>query len=103
MLDKVKFTWTETNWTTHFDGPIMLWILLAKINPSVQVGSSSLKTNLTTATIPMYKHDVIELLDYMHEQYTSIYQDYGTHTDYTLNLFNALEAGHNNEFLKVEG
>ena len=49
--------------------------------------------------MPMYKHNLIELLDYMHEQYTSIYQNYGTHTDYTLNLFNALETTHNEEFL----
>ena len=99
MLDKLKFSWTETNGTTHFDCPTMLWILLAKINPSVRVGISSLKTNLQNATMPMYKHDVVELLDYMHEQYTSIYQNYGNHTDYTLNLFNALETGHNDEFL----
>ena len=49
--------------------------------------------------MPMYKHNLIELLDYMHEQYTSIHQNYGTHTDYTLNLFNALETAHNEEFL----
>ena len=99
MLEKLKFIWTDTNGTEHLDGPTMLWILLAKINPSVRVGISSLKTNLTNATMPMYKHDVVELLDYMHEQYTSIHANYGTHTDYTLNLFNALGTAHNDEFL----
>ena len=99
MLEKLKFIWTDSTGTEHLDGPTMLWILLAKINPSVRVGISSLKTNLTNATMPMYKHDVVELLDYMHEPYTSIYANYGTHTDYTLNLFNALGTAHNDEFL----
>ena len=99
MLDKLKFTWMDTTGTTHFDGPTMLLILLAMINPSVRVGISSLKENLTNATIPMFKHDRIELLDYMHEQYTLIYTNYGTHTDYTLDICNTLGTVHNDGFL----
>ena len=74
-------------------------IILATINPLVRVQISSLKTNLTNATIPMSKYDVIELLNYMHKQYNSIDVNYGTHTDYILHIFNALGTDHNDEFL----
>ena len=47
----------------------------------------------------MHKYDVVYLLDYMHEQYTSIYDNYDTHMDYTLNLFNDLATAHNGEFI----
>ena len=39
----------------------------------------------------------------MQEQYTKIYADGGVHTDYTLNLFNALKTAHNLEFLSFVG
>ena len=99
MLEKKAFTWTEANGTIHYDGPTMLWLILSKINPSVRVGISTLKTNLSSATMPAHKHNIIQLLDYMHDNYTKIYEDDGEHTDYTLNLFNALETSNNQEFL----
>ena len=49
--------------------------------------------------MPTYKHNVVDLLDNMHENYTEIYANHGEHTDYTLNLFNALSTAHNDEFL----
>ena len=39
----------------------------------------------------------------MQQQYTKIYADGGVHTDYTLNLFNALETANNAEFLSFVG
>ena len=60
MLDKLKFSWTDATETNHFDGPTMLWILLTKINPSVRVGISSLKTNLSNVTMPIYTHDIFQ-------------------------------------------
>lgn len=90
MLYKAKFTCTEANSTQHFDGPAMLWLLLSKINPSVRVGMNSLKKSLQNATMSMFKHDIVALIDYMHEKYSSIYKNNGTDEDYTLNLFNAL-------------
>ena len=76
MLEKVNFTWTETTGTVFFDGPTMLWILLSKTNPFVCVGLSFLKANLLTTTMTIYTRDVVNLLDYIHEQYTSIYDSY---------------------------
>lgn len=35
----------------------------------------------------------------MHQNYTQIYKDSGSHEDYTLHLFNALETCNNTEFL----
>ena len=49
--------------------------------------------------MPSYKHNVIHLLNYMHEQYPEIYKDNGVHTDYTSNLFNALLTANNDKFL----
>ena len=67
MIEQAKFTWTKANGTQHFDGPTTLWLLLPNSNPSVRVGMNSFKTNLTNAAMPMYKHDVVTLLNYMHE------------------------------------
>ena len=77
----------------------MLWIIFSKVNPSIRVGISALKTSLSTATRPTFKRNVIVLLHFMHENYVVIYENYGVHTDYTLNLSTALETVHNNEFL----
>lgn len=99
MLEQQSFSWTETNGTIHYDGPTMLWFLMSKINPSVRVGISTLKTSLSSAALPTFKHDVTKLLDHMQEKYAKIYADGGEHTDYTLNIFNALETANNAEFL----
>ena len=99
MLERKSFTWTEANGTIHFDGPTMLFLILSKVNPSVRVGISTLKTSLTNSTLPQFKHNVVALLDSMHKNYTQIYKDGGTHDDYTLHLYNALESSNNSEFL----
>ena len=65
MLNKHKFSWTKVNGTIHYDGPTMLWLLLKKINPSVCVGISTLKTSLAQTTMPKYKHNVRDMLHSM--------------------------------------
>ena len=87
------------NGTQHFDEPTVLWIFLSKINPSVRVGRNYLKTNLENATISMYKHNDVALLDYMYKQYTEIYDKHSTQEDYTLNLFTDLRTAHKDKFL----
>jgi len=99
MFDKQNFSWTEPNGTVHYDGSTMLWLTMSKINPSIRVGISTLKTSLVNSTLPSFKHDVAKLLDLIQEQYTRIYADGGVHTDYTHNLYNALESANNGEFL----
>lgn len=104
MLEKSKFEWTQTDGTVLHDGPTILYLILSKINPSVKVGVSSLKHNLSHATMDKFKHNVDDLLDYMHENYTDIYGNQGTHDDYTLNLFDSLATSNNAEFLNyVQG
>lgn len=76
----------------------MLYLILSKINPSVKVGISSLKHNLFQITIEKFKHNVDEMLDYMQQNYSDIYQIQGSHEDYTLNLFVALPTTNNAEF-----
>ena len=98
MLEKSKFTWAENKGVQNYDGPTMLWLILSKINLSVCVGISNLKSNLQTANMPAHKHDVVALLDYMHDKYTRIYQNNGHHGDYTLNLYTALLTANNDKF-----
>ena len=54
FLDKAKFQWIDVNGTINNDGPTMLWLIMSKINPSVRVGVSTLKSNLMTATLPKF-------------------------------------------------
>ena len=97
-IHKAKYEWKETNGIINNDGPTMLYLLLTKINPSVRVGISTLKTNLATATLPKFSHNVDQLFDFMETQYKEIKSKGGRHDDYTLNIFNALETTNNNEF-----
>ena len=97
-LEKAKFQWKEANGAIQNDGPTMLFIILTKVNPSVRVGISSLKSNLMTATMPKFQHNVIKMLDYMSAQMVKIREQQGSHDDYTLNLFNALSTTNNDEF-----
>ena len=64
-LEKSKFQWHEPNGNIIQDGPTMLYLLLTKVNSSVRVGISALKSNLMTATLPKFSNNVIKLLDYM--------------------------------------
>ena len=98
LIHKAKYQWTETNGIVNNDGPTMLYLLLTKINPSVRVGISTLKTNLATASLPKFNHSVDQLFDFMETQYKEIKAKGGRHDDYTLNIFNALETTNNNEF-----
>ena len=54
MLDKKKFQWTDNNALINNDGPIMLWLIMTKINPSVRVGVSTLKSNLININLPKF-------------------------------------------------
>ena len=103
MLEKKHFQWKDVTGSINNDGPTMLYLLLSKINPSVRVGISTLKTNLASATLPKFKHNVAELLDYMKMQFNQIITDGGMHNDYTLNLFTALLTSNNDEILKFIG
>ena len=76
----------------------MLWLIMSKINPSVRVGVSTLKSNLMTATLPKFQHNVLKLLDYMVSQMNQITERQATHDDFTLNLFTALLTTNNDEF-----
>ena len=101
MLEKKKFQWRGVTSTVNNDGPTMLFLILSKINPSVRVGISALKTNLASATMPKFKHNVSGLLDYMKLQYNQILGDGGQHMDYTLNLYTALLISNNDEFFEI--
>ena len=96
-IHKAKYQWTETNGIINNNGQTMLYLLLTKINPSVRVRISTLKTNLVTATLPKFNHNVDQLFDFMETQYKEIKGKGGRHDDYTLNIFNALETTNNNE------
>ena len=78
----------------------MLNLLLSKRNPSVRVGISTLKTNLASATLPKFKHNVAELLHYIKLYFNQIISDGVSHNTYTLNLFTALLKSNNDEYSK---
>ena len=91
MLKKLAFTWTDTTTgTVHLDGPTMLYILLSLVNPTTRVGVSELKKLIMKATLPAFKHNVIDMLDDMASNYSRILELGGTHEDYLMNIFDAL-------------
>lgn len=97
FLDKDKFQWHGTDGTTNNDGPTMLFILLAKVNPSARIGMPSLKTNLITVAL-QFQYNVNDMLDYMQQQMIEIKAKQGSHAYFTLNLFQSLMTTNNDEF-----
>ena len=92
------YTWTDANGNVSYDGPTMLFLIVSSINPSTRVGVSDLKSNLRSAKLVNFQHNVTDLTDKMLADYQLIMEKKGKHDDMVLDVFDALLSGKNEIF-----
>ena len=73
MLDKSKFQFRRvSNGQIENDGPIMLKLILTKINPSTRVGVRNLINKLTKMNLADFKEDVVAMVNAFQSTYNEI-------------------------------
>ena len=73
MLDKSKFQFRRlSNGQIENDGPIMLKLILTKINPSTRVGVRNLINKLIKMNLADYKEDVVAMVNAFQSTYNKI-------------------------------
>ena len=92
------FTWTSTAGNAGYDGPTMLHILIAGVNPSTRVGVSDLKSIIRSTKLVQFQYNVVEMCDSIITNYEMIEERGGRHEDIVLDLFDALLSGKNDIF-----
>ena len=63
LLEKICFEWDGANGDHKWDGLVMLWLILKKINPTTQVGISNLKDSIEQETLQKSSNNVVVMLD----------------------------------------
>jgi len=92
-----QFTWQSDD-GDEWDGPTMLWILLNVINPEIKVSVNDLKEQIESARSNKFNHDVKKMTDFMSTKLREIKEKGGTHDDFLLHLYRALESVPNPDF-----
>ena len=72
LLEKKHFEWVGANGYQKWDGLVMLWLILKKINPTTQVGISNLKDTIEQATVQKSSNNVVVMLDRMQKNLEDI-------------------------------
>ena len=92
------FTWTSAAGNAGYDGPTMLHILVASVNPSTRVGVSDLKSIIRSTKLVQFQYNVVDMCDSIISNYEMIIERGGKHEDIVLDLFDALLSGKNDVF-----
>ena len=81
LLERICFEWAGANGDQKWDGLVMLWLILKKINPTTQVGISNLKDTIEQATLHKSSNNVVVMLDRMQQHLEDIEDRGSTHND----------------------
>eukprot|EP00957_Ditylum_brightwellii_P126261 9625964-Ditylum_brightwellii.AAC.1 len=65
MLKKEEFSWTKTDGTEVFDGPILIWVILTTLKPTRNVGVQVEVKAIALAKLSGYGNDPLKMLDSM--------------------------------------
>ena len=90
LLHKKQFRWVDADGIFHDDGPTMVKLILAIINPSTCIGMQCLKVHIETATLSKHANNVVDMLDFMQENYDKIIAANDTFDDLVRHIFRAL-------------
>ena len=88
----------RSNGNIEYNGPMMLKIIIATINPTTRVGVSDVTLEIQNARLNKYNFDVKLLLDDMNNNYQSLLRQNHEHPNFILDLFQALLSAKNDEF-----
>ena len=95
---KIHFTWTDTIGEAYYDGPTMLYILLASVNPLTRVGVSKLKEALRNTRLEKFEHNIDGVLTNNKSNYNQIIERGFKHDDIVMDIFTALLTTKNTVF-----
>lgn len=96
---KKDFSWLDgTTGEYNYDGPTILHILMASVNPNTRVGVSGLKEKIRMAKMGAFNHNVKDMLTDIASNYNLIVEQGFSHDDIIMDTFNALLTSKNMEF-----
>jgi len=96
---KKDFAWLDgTTGEYNYDGPTILYILMATVNLNTRVGVTGLKEKIRLAKMASFNHNVKDLLTDIATSFNLIIDDGFTHDDIVMDTFNALLTSKNTEF-----
>eukprot|EP00957_Ditylum_brightwellii_P007645 578050-Ditylum_brightwellii.AAC.1 len=72
MLKKEEFTWTKLDGTEVFDGPTLIWVILATLKPTRNVGVQSEMCAIESAKLSGYGNDPLKMFDGMELKFNLI-------------------------------
>ena len=98
LLKKKDFSFTDSNGAEKLDGPIMLWFVLNRINPSIIVGVEKYRKKLQNLRMHMVKNDVNEMCDKIEEYMNLLTKLEGTCESIDRYTYEALISGPNDQF-----
>ena len=78
LLKKKQFSFTDAHGNEKLDGPVMLWIVLNRIDPSIIVGVENYRKKLETLRMSEVRNDVNEMCDKIEEYMDQITKLEGT-------------------------
>eukprot|EP00957_Ditylum_brightwellii_P042201 3195904-Ditylum_brightwellii.AAC.1 len=93
MLKKEEFTWTKSDGTEVFDRPTLIWVILATLKPTRNVGVQSEICAIASASLSGYGNDPLKMLDGMDLKFNLIKDISGksvfTTKQFTIKVLNA--------------
>eukprot|EP00957_Ditylum_brightwellii_P190297 14485536-Ditylum_brightwellii.AAC.1 len=63
MLKKEGFTWMKSDRTEMFNRPTLIWVILATLKPTRNVGVQSEICSIKSAKLSRYGNDPLKMLD----------------------------------------
>ncbi len=96
---KEEFSWLDsTTGEYNYNGPTILHILMASVNPNTRVGVTGLKEKIRLAKMGAFNHNVKDMLTNIASNYNLIVEQGFLHDDFIMDTFNALLTSKNVEF-----
>ena len=95
---RTHFSWTDGNGDAFYDGPTILYILLASVNPSTRVGVSKLKETIRNTRLEKFVFKIDDMISNMESNYNLIIERGHKHDDIVMDLFTALLSTKNTVF-----
>ncbi len=99
MQRKEEFSFLDSNTgELHCDGPVMLKIILEKIDPDTLVGMETLRIKLEMSKLSDFENDVDKLLTFMEGIHKTLCENGHDPESYRRYVINALLSGSNSVF-----
>eukprot|EP00956_Cyclotella_meneghiniana_P036770 scaffold130371_cov40-Cyclotella_meneghiniana.AAC.2 len=100
MLSKHEFTFIDSDGNMHQDGPVMLHMLLCKVDPATSVSIENHRLAIENARLHQFKNNVSEAISYMNHHHTNIIENGGTYEQDTFRRhgLQCLSSGPNASF-----